>query len=279
MTVKSQPDDSRSPVAAGVNCRLARENAMSPILTLRDYSHELITHSHDHAQLVFGLSGCLDFEVDGRGGQVRQQSLMVVPSAVHHACGSAQGSRCLVLDVPDEHWLVHSLGEHADASRRLLERPGPVLLDAGQSQLVQWLARSPVGDRVIAQQGAALLLASLNHRDAEPQTRRALPLAALDRYIDRHAAHPLQVADLARIADLSCARLHARFIAECGQTPMEYLRSRRLQMALGLLRESNLPIGEIASRVGYGSQSAFAAAVLRQFGRSPRQLRREAGDK
>jgi AraC-like DNA-binding protein len=50
-------------------------------------------------------------------------------------------------------------------------------------------------------------------------------------------------------------------------------------MAVGMLRDSALPIGEIASRVGYSSQSAFAAAVLREFGTSPGKLRREAGDK
>ena len=60
---------------------------------------------------------------------------------------------------------------------------------------------------------------------------------------------------------------------------MDYIRSRRLHMAVGLLRDSALPIGEIASRVGYSSQSAFAAAVLREFGASPGKLRREVGDK
>ncbi|NWD92461.1 helix-turn-helix transcriptional regulator, partial [Pseudomonas sp. K5002] len=77
-----------------------------------------------------------------------------------------------------------------------------------------------------------------------------------------------------KLADLSVARLHARFIAESGQTPMDYIRTRRLQMARGLLRDSQLPIGEIAARVGYGSQSAFAAAMLREFGLSPRAFRR-----
>lgn len=61
---------------------------MRPILTLRDYTHDLIVHSHEHAQLVFGLSGALDFEVEGQGSQVRQQSFVVVPSGAHHACGS-----------------------------------------------------------------------------------------------------------------------------------------------------------------------------------------------
>ena len=42
----------------------------------------------------------------------------------------------------------------------------------------------------------------------------------------------------------------------------------------GLLRKTPLPIGEIADRVGYTSQSAFAAAMLREFGASPGALRR-----
>ena len=36
---------------------------MRPILTLRQYTHDLIVHSHDHAQLVFGLSGASDLLV------------------------------------------------------------------------------------------------------------------------------------------------------------------------------------------------------------------------
>ena len=57
---------------------------------------------------------------------------------------------------------------------------------------------------------------------------------------------------------------------------MDYIRSRRLHIAVRLLRESALPIGEVANRVGYSSQSAFAAAVMREFGASPGKLRREA---
>jgi len=249
---------------------------MRPILTLRHYTTAPIAHSHEHAQLVFGLSGHLDFEVDGRGSQVRESSVMVLPYDAHHACDSRDGSRCLVLDVPTEHWVLQSLGEHADASRRLLDQPARLALDARQHQLVQWLARSPVDDPLIVQQGAVLLLASLNHPQEQPLAGKRLPYAAFNAHIERHVAHPLQVADLARIAGLSVPRLHARFVAECGQTPMDYIRSRRLQLALGLLRSTPLPIGEIAERVGYSSQSAFAAAMLREFGASPGALRRSA---
>ena len=248
---------------------------MRPILTLRQYSQDLIVHSHDHPQLVFGLSGALDFEVEGCGSQVVRQSFVVVPAGAHHACDSPKGSRCLVLDVPGGDWLDQCLGDHADASRRLLGTSARLPLDAGQSQLVSWLAGSRMDDPLIARQGAVLLLASLNDARPAPTGGRRLPYAALDAHIDQYAAYPLQVADLAQVAGLSSARLHARFVAECGQTPMEYIRSRRLHKAVGLLRDSDLPIGEIAHRVGYSSQSAFAAAVLREFGASPGKLRRQ----
>ena len=189
---------------------------MHQLLSLRHYHHEQIAHSHEHAQLVFGLSGLLDFEVDGRGCRVASHSLAVVPPGSHHACASPQGSHCLVLDVPTGDWLQQRLGHHLDASRRLLESAGRIALTPDQGRLVDWLAASPIDDAVIAQQGAALLLASLSSTSGAPQQADDLPLAAIDAHIDRHCAHPLQVADLARLCGLSSARFHARFVAATG---------------------------------------------------------------
>ena len=249
---------------------------MGHILSLRHYHEDVIAHVHEHAQMVINVSGALDFEVEGRASLLRQQHVMVIPAGAHHACDSPQGSRCLVLDVPDEQWLDDTLGTHAEASRRVLGTAAQHTLDPRQEQLVQWLAASPVADPLIARQGAILLLASLNASSPAPHKR--LPFAKLDACIDQNAAYPLQVADLARVAGLSCARLHSRFLSECGQTPMDYARQRRLRHALYLLRQTSLAVGEVASRVGYNSQSAFAAAMLREFGASPRALRRESGD-
>ncbi|BAN49679.1 putative AraC family transcriptional regulator [Metapseudomonas resinovorans NBRC 106553] len=246
---------------------------MHSILSLRQYNHDLLVHSHSHAQLVFGLSGRLEFEVDGRGAQVERQTLAVVPPEAQHACGSPGGSLCLVVDVPDDDWLRHTLGRHFDAGRRLLERPGALDLNPAQSQLVSWIAASPLGDEVISGQSAGLLLASLAAPGVPEQMASALPLASLDAHIDQHAAHPLQVADLARLCGLSVARVHARFLAETGQTPMDYVRARRLRLGRQLLLESRLAVGEIAARVGYSSQSAFTAALSREFGVTPRALR------
>jgi AraC-like DNA-binding protein len=252
---------------------------MPPILSLRHYNHDQIIHSHQHTQLVFGLRGQLDFEIDGRGSRIQQQLLAVVPSDARHACGSAEGSLCLIVDIPDWAWLQQRLGHHAASAQRLLERPAALRLNPTQSQLVGWLAASPINDSIIGEQGAALLLASLSSGCEPAGQQYPLPLAALHAYVDRHLAHPLEVKDLAGVAGLSVQRFHARFVSEAGMTPQEFIRLRRLHQARELLLSTQLAVGEIAARVGYASQSAFTAALSRQYGLTPRAVRREAHDK
>lgn len=171
------------------------------------------------------------------------------------------------------------MGHHAESSLHLLGRPDTRRLAPSQQSLVCWLAHSPINDSVIAAQGAVLLLASLANGQEPRQHAFGLPLAAIDAFIDKHLAHPLQVGDLARIANLSVARLHARFLDETGKTPMERVRQRRLQRAEALLHDTQLSVGEIAARVGYSSQSAFTAALARVRGCTPSRLRRELRDK
>ena len=57
---------------------------------------------------------------------------------------------------------------------------------------------------------------------------------------------------------------------------LRYVIECRMERAKSLLRESNLPINEIAQMVGYSSQSHFST-VFRQFtGRSPMRYRSDA---
>lgn len=54
---------------------------------------------------------------------------------------------------------------------------------------------------------------------------------------------------------------------------MEHVRLRRLPLGRELLLSSRPGGWQVAARVGYGSQSAFTAALAREFGLTPRQLR------
>ncbi|TMR98256.1 AraC family transcriptional regulator [Nonomuraea basaltis] len=97
--------------------------------------------------------------------------------------------------------------------------------------------------------------------------------AALD-VMHRDPAHPWTVAELGARAGMSRAAFARRFATLVGQPPLTYLTWWRLATAGRLLRESDAPLGEIAARVGYGSEFAFANAFKREYGLAPGRYRR-----
>jgi AraC-like DNA-binding protein len=77
---------------------------------------------------------------------------------------------------------------------------------------------------------------------------------------------------LERLADdaaLSRSTLHERFVHFIGQPPMQYLAHWRMQVAAGLLRDTNAKIIEVALDVGYESEAAFSRAFKRAAGVAP----------
>ncbi|WP_425546521.1 AraC family transcriptional regulator [Amycolatopsis minnesotensis] len=93
-----------------------------------------------------------------------------------------------------------------------------------------------------------------------------------------HALHeepgkPWSVEALAGLAGTSRATLARRFTALVGRPPMAYLTWWRMTSAARLLRESDLPLGGIATRVGYESPYAFAHAFKRAFDVAPGRYR------
>ena len=115
---------------------------------------------------------------------------------------------------------------------------------------------------------------------APPGLLRGLGDAQLARALTAmHARvnHAWSVEQLASAAALSRSAFFERFTRLVGVAPMEYLLSWRMEIAKRLLREDALPVSEVASRVGYGSSSAFSVAFSRHMGESPSRYTQSAG--
>ena len=102
----------------------------------------------------------------------------------------------------------------------------------------------------------------------DPTVGRALSLM----HGDPSAAWTLD--SLCEQAGLSRSSLHDRFVHFIGQAPMQYLTQWRMQVASGLLRESNAKVIEVAMSVGYESEPAFSRAFKRVAGHSPGEWRK-----
>jgi hypothetical protein len=76
----------------------------APVLSLRHYGASPGSHSHGHFQVLLGLSGTLELEVDGRGQRVVSGGGCVIEPGARHDFASPQGSQCLVLDSADPGW-------------------------------------------------------------------------------------------------------------------------------------------------------------------------------
>lgn len=84
------------------------------------------------------------------------------------------------------------------------------------------------------------------------------------------------VSELAAAATASRTVLVDRFNQLLGRPPIRYLTEWRLNLASGLLRTTQLGVGEIGARVGYGSEEAFSRAFKRAFGQAPAHWRAAA---
>ncbi|MET0485184.1 MAG: AraC family transcriptional regulator, partial [Candidatus Rokuibacteriota bacterium] len=92
--------------------------------------------------------------------------------------------------------------------------------------------------------------------------------------IHREPARPWTVASLARELAMSRSAFAARFTDLVGEPVMQYVSRWRMQVALGALRDEGATVGELAYRLGYRSEAAFARAFKRIIGVPPGSVRR-----
>ncbi|MFI8451892.1 GlxA family transcriptional regulator [Streptomyces erythrochromogenes] len=161
---------------------------------------------------------------------------------------------------------------------------GPVLTGAGAAagfDLCLHLLRREYGAAVANTVARDVVLPS--HRDGGQAQYLAAPvpadcsddrLAEVLAWAGENLHEPLPVAELARRALMSKRSFARRFTAATGTTPHAWLRNLRLSSAEELLETTDLPVEEIARRVGYTSASVLREQFVRRRGVPPRSYRR-----
>jgi len=115
---------------------------------------------------------------------------------------------------------------------------------------------------IIETQGIMLLLTSrfINDNCEENYTNQNLKkrLNKVTHYIDQHLNRKITLDDLANEVCLSADHLSNVFNDIMGIRPMEYINRKRIERAQMLLITTNLPISEIAEKVGVYSNTYFS---------------------
>jgi AraC-like DNA-binding protein len=94
--------------------------------------------------------------------------------------------------------------------------------------------------------------------------------------IDRDHAQPLDVEELAAAVHMSAGHLSREFKRAYGESPYQYLMTRRIERAMTLLRRGDLSITEVCFAVGFSSLGTFSTRFRELVGVSPSEYRRQA---
>jgi isoquinoline 1-oxidoreductase subunit alpha len=92
-------------------------------------------------------------------------------------------------------------------------------------------------------------------------------------YVENHLSERIGLSDLAAVAGLSRMHFARQFRTATGLRPHEFFLRRRIQRAEGLLRNTTMPIVEIALTVGFQTQAHFNTVFKRFAGCTPGRWR------
>jgi AraC-like DNA-binding protein len=136
------------------------------------------------------------------------------------------------------------------------------------------LVAALLAERPAAGPIAALRAYEILYRYVEDARRVPAALEPALTFVEQHLALPLDVDRIATAAAVSRSQLFRLFRAHLGLTPAEYLWERRDELAVELLRDTGLPVAEVAVRCGFRNPKHLARRVRAATGRSPSELRR-----
>ena len=155
-----------------------------------------------------------------------------------------------------------------------LERDHPAITAAADAcgRICRGEVRDPFTASALAYTLAMALLAEAVGSDAAPQGRNAgIEVAkALARL---KYAEDIGVTDLARAAGMSRHHFARAFARAEGIAPSAFLADLRARAAARLLRETELTVGEVGARCGFGDPAYFCRAFRRMVGVSPGEFR------
>lgn len=165
----------------------------------------------------------------------------------------------------------------------------PFYVDVKQTEKIDKLFRTVtaegIGDKAadLFYRKAALLSLIGEYIDlASPDTEMGYSydddVSQVVTYVNENIEQSIKLEELARVCHLHPTHFIRAFKKKTGETPLYFVQRRKMEIAKRLIEETELPLGEIMSRVGFVDAAQFAKKFKRFYGHSPRDYRSKIRD-
>jgi len=236
-------------------------------------------HSHDYFQLDYFYEGHGTMTIRDADREVRPGDVFVCnPGDVHKyraAKEKPMGSLTLKFENRGQSpfFLPNYLGNLSllprDHKRDLENQLARACVEANKSAAESLMLASAFGTVFFV-----MLVGCLRELDRIEANKSLDNCAAVLDYIKRHYDRQITLDDLSRIAKMHPKYLCHKFAVQMGMPPIQALARERIEAAKRLLRNTTVPISEIALRVGYVDIAHFSKRFRELTGSSPREFRK-----
>ncbi|WP_262316206.1 helix-turn-helix transcriptional regulator [Lacticaseibacillus parakribbianus] len=244
-------------------------------------------HAHAFLEMSIMLSGTSDYTIEGATTRITPGQVLLFNPGVHHQETQRPGTESTQLHIgfrqialpgvkPDTLPFADSvvaLGDQAQAffacARRIAAESinngafgHQLLVQAEVVELLCLLMRALPDNRVAADR-------AVTTTQAEPSVDQQALVASATYYLEAHYQEAVTLADLASDLHVSAAHLSRTFKAVRGESPMSYLTALRMKKATQILKETDLPINQVATSVGYQDPFYFSRLFKQHYGEPP----------
>lgn len=150
------------------------------------------------------------------------------------------------------------------------------LSDAEKGEILQIaeLLAEEEGDVLLAYSRFYALLGRVLSGLRQSEVAKDETLQTAIAYITAHASEALSVADVAKAACVSESTLYHLFKRSLGQTPIRFLHSIRINLAIEQLENTDLSVSAISRLVGFCSENHFRRVFFELVGTTPLRYRK-----
>ena len=93
------------------------------------------------------------------------------------------------------------------------------------------------------------------------------------KYVDEHISERIGLTSLSSALHLSREYVASLIKRETGMTATELINDRKLTMAVGMIREGEMPLSDVAKALGYENYGYFSRLFKSRFGAPPKSFK------